>query len=174
MTERLAGLSQPDQRSCGAACLVAARMLTDPAYAAAITPDRFATDVLALHRRLTGPFDARGALQLPWPQTLGTPPWAVARQLSALHLELAYTARLVLGRDAAFARLAAATAPSALYVGSRWVPRHVVLVVGGSATTLRVYEPSRGCLVETTRDEFLGARLGLAGWHKPWFVVTPR
>ena len=174
MADLLRGLRQPDQRSCGAASLVAARMLLDPAYAATVTPDRFRDEVLALHPRVTGPTDARGALQLPWPRALGTPPWAVARQLSAIDADRAYAARLVLGRDPAFDRLARAAAPSVLYVGNRWLPRHVVLVVGAAETSLRVYEPSRGRLVDVTRDAFVGARLDLAGWDKPWFTVAAR
>ena len=75
------GLRQPDQRSCGAACLVVARMLLDPAYAD-LAARAFRPEVLGMHGRVTGPVDARGALQVPWPRALGTPPWAVARQLS--------------------------------------------------------------------------------------------
>jgi hypothetical protein len=174
VAELLAGLKQPDQRSCGAATLVAARMLLEPEYAATVTPETFPTEVLATHRQVTRPIDARGALQLPWPRAIGTPPWAVAHQLSALDAERSYAARLALRRARAFDRLAAAGAPSALYVGSRWLPRHVVLVVEASATSLRIYEPSRGVLVTVQRDEFVRARLAIAGWRKPWFVVTPR
>ena len=149
-------------------------MLLEPAYAASMTPERFRHDVLELHRSVTRPLDARGALQLPWPRALGTPPWAVARHLSALDPEHTYAARLALRRGRAFDRLASATTPTVLYVGSRWLPRHVVLVVDASATALRTYEPSRGGLVRVTREAFVEARLDLAGWRKPWFVVTPR
>ncbi len=174
MAEQLAGLRQPDQRSCGPSCLVAARMLLDPAYAAGVSADTFADEVLQLHRRVTRPIDTRGALQLPWPRALGTPPWAVAHQLSAIDDERTYAARLALRRARAFDRLAAAEAPSVLYVGSRWLPRHVVLVVGVGDDWLRIYEPSSGRLVRVTREAFVGASLGLAGWPKPWFTVTPR
>jgi len=174
VAEQLAGLRQPDQRSCGAATLVAARMLLDPAYAATITRDNFDDEVLATHRRVTRPIDARGALQLPWPRALGTPPWAVARQLAADDDGRSYAARLVLRRGRAFDRLAAHPAPSVLYVGSRWLPRHVVLVVEASAASLRIYEPSRGRLVSVSRDDFLEGQLDLAGWRKPWFTVAPR
>jgi hypothetical protein len=174
VTEQLVGLRQPDQRSCGAATLVAARMLLEPAYAATVSPDNFDDEVLATHRRVTRPIDARGALQLPWPRALGTPPWAVAHQLSADDAEHSYAARLVLRRARAFDRLAESPAPSVLYVGSRWLPRHVVLVVEASATSLRIYEPSRGRLVSVSRDDFLGGRLDLAGWRKAWFTVIPR
>ncbi len=79
----LVGLVQPDQRSCGAAVLVAAELLRTPSYAAlASTPGGFRTEVLSMHRRVTSAHDVSGRLQLPWPQALGTPPWAIARQLT--------------------------------------------------------------------------------------------
>jgi len=149
-------------------------MLLDPAYAATITPDNFDDEVLATHRRVTGPIDDRGALQLPWPRALGTPPWAVAHQLSADDPGRTYAARLVLRRARAFDRLTEHPAPSVLYVGSGWIPRHVVLVVEVSTASLRIYEPSRGRLVDVSRDDFVESRLDLAGWRKPWFTVTPR
>ncbi len=174
MADHLAGLKQPDQRSCGPSCLVAARMLLDPAYAASVSADNFDDEVLALHRKVTRPIDTRGALQLPWPRAIGTPPWAVAHQLSAIDDERTYAARLALRRARAFDRLVAADAPSVLYVGSKRLPRHVVLVVGSGADWLRIYEPSRGRLVRVTREAFVGASLDLAGWPKPWFTVTAR
>ena len=157
MDEQLVGLRQPDQRSCGPSCLVVARMLLDPAYAAGVSADNFDDEVLALHRTVTRPIDARGALQLPWPRALGTPPWAVARQLSALDAERTYSARLTLRRGRAFDRLATAAAPSVLYVGSRLLPRHVVLVVSAGDDWLRIYEPSRGSVVRVAREAFNGA-----------------
>jgi hypothetical protein len=174
VADQLAGLKQPDQRSCGPSSLVAARMLLDPVYAATMTPETFRDEVLALHRKVTRPIDTRGALQLPWPRALGTPPWAVAHQLSALDEERTYAARLALRRARAFDRLAAADAPSVLYVGSKRLPRHVVLVISSSEEWLRIYEPSSGRLVRVTREAFVGAKLDLAGWPKPWFTVSPR
>ena len=91
-------LKQPDPRSCGAATLVVARMINDPAYAELMMTgahpstghtlkgnaleDRFAAETLAMHKRSTGITDIRGRLQIPWPETFGTPPWSVARQMS--------------------------------------------------------------------------------------------
>ncbi len=149
-------------------------MLHDPAYAAGVSAANFHDEVLELHRRVTRPVDARGALQLPWPRALGTPPWAVAHQLSAVDDERTYTARPALRRARAFDRLAAADAPSALYVGSQRLPRHVVLVVSAGEDRLRVYEPSGGRLVDVTREAFVESSLDLAGWTAPWFTVTPR
>ena len=171
-------LRQPDQRSCGAAVLVVHELLRRPAYAAAAgTPLDFRREVLAMHRRVTSPVDLAGRAQLPWPQALGTPPWAVARQVSA-------TTGVAHGwhwagpdRSATFDRLVAEVAagrPVPAYVGSTWIPRHVVLAVSSpGADALRVYEPSSGLLATVTRERFVASRLGLAGWDRPWFVVVP-
>ncbi len=78
MTAFLDGLRQPDQRSCGAAVLVAAQMLHDPAYAELVlagrhprtgyalaggtAQERFAAECTAMLRRATGAVDVRGRL----------------------------------------------------------------------------------------------------------------
>lgn len=189
-------LVQPDQRSCGATVLVVARMLVDPAYAELVSTGRhpvtgfglpgdaagrFRYEVLAMHERVTGLVDARGHLQLPWPRALGTPPWAVAHQLSATGTSAvpaaAYSVRPARRDGAAlFDRLVEVTAerrPVPVYVGSRWLPRHVVLAIGPVEGRLRCYEPAAGALVDVERDAFADGALGLAGWDRPWFVVTP-
>src|SRR5262249_53082313 len=74
--DAIRGLTQPDQRSCGPSSLVAAHILLDASY----RPASFSTEVLALHRSVTSPSFA-GHAQMPWPQALGTPPWAVARAM---------------------------------------------------------------------------------------------
>lgn len=191
------GLRQPDQRSCGAAALVVARMLLDHAYGEFIATgqhpgtgftfpgsvaDRFRHEVLGMHRRVTGPVDASGGVQVPWPRSLGTPPWAVARQLratgSALHPRVEHTVQPSWSdRDSAFDRIAAAVArrrPVPVYVGNRWLPRHVVLALGQVDGRLRCYDPARGRLTDVDRAAFTTARLGLAGWDRPWFAVLPR
>jgi hypothetical protein len=189
-------LAQPDQRSCGATVLVVARMLLDPAYAELVATGRhpvtgfalpgdpagrFRYEVLAMHARVTGLVDARGHLQVPWPRVLGTPPWAVAHQLSATRMGAVpaapYSARPAWSDGAAlFDRLVEVTGrhqPVPVYVGSRWMPRHVVLAIGEVGGRLRCYEPAAGVLVDVGRDAFAQGRLGLAGWARPWFVVTP-
>jgi hypothetical protein len=170
-TERLRGLAQPDQRSCGPSTLVAARMLVDPAY----EPASFADEVLDLHRRITGPV-AFGRTQLPWPRALGTPPWAVAASMADLTGTPHRTHVVRWGSRADdLARLAAAGHPCPLYVGDRWLPRHVVLVVGVGTSGLEVYNPARGTLVDVPREELEFGRLSTTGrWDRPWFVVTPR
>ena len=50
MSDLLASFKQPDQRSCGATCLVVARALLDDAYAARVEePRTFREEVLAMH-----------------------------------------------------------------------------------------------------------------------------
>ena len=159
------GLRQPDQRSCGPSCLVVARMLVQPEYAVSAAP-RFADEVLATHRRVTGASPAAGALQLPWPRDLGTPPWAVARELTRVTGKT-YRWPVVRWRgetvqDRLVAGLAAG-APVALYVGSTWLPRHVLLAVRvGDDGEPELYDPARGRLVRRS-----------ARWPVPWFVVAP-
>ncbi len=167
-----AGLRQPDPRSCGAASMVMARLLHD---GSTCTPDDFRDEVLGCHRRLTSSHPGHGR-QLPWPRAIGTPPWAVRRELEAItgrdhDLHLARWSRA-----SAYDLLAARG--GALYVGSRALPRHVLLVlppsrVGGAQDGLTAYQPSRGTVVTLTRDEFVGGRLVSAGWPYPWFAITP-
>ncbi len=168
MTAPLFGreLRQPDQRSCGPSCLVVARMMLDPGYAEG-TLARFDTEVLATHRRV---------ISL-WPRALGTPPWAVAREMERI-TGVDYEWRLARRRrEAAYERVLAGLQtglPVPLYVGSATLPRHVVLVVdvteGGA---LDVYNPARGRLATVTREKFAARELGLGSWDVPWFTVTP-
>ncbi|MEV7430618.1 hypothetical protein AB0N29_13450 [Nocardioides sp. NPDC092400] len=161
-----AALRQPDPLSCGASVLVVARMLAEEEYAARAAAS-FPAEVLALHRRVTGHRSRDGRAQLPWPRALGTPPWAVARELA-----------LVTGvrhrvRRARWSTLQEATGRSALYVGNRLLPRHVVLVLAVEADRLRLYDPARGDVVVVRREAFAAGRLRVAGWDRPWFAVVP-
>jgi len=178
-------MRQPDQRSCGPSSLVAARMLLDASYAESVRSGgegRFGADVLSTHRRATRAVVA-GRLQLPWPRALGTPPWAVARELSALSAAgvpaTRYRWRLaLLAPAAAFARAAAAAEagrPVALYVGNAWLPRHVVLVVArASEDALWVYDPARGARVQVTLAAAASRSLTFGRWDRLWFDVSPR
>ncbi len=157
---------QPDDRSCGAACLVVARALADPAYAAWVDADprRWRTEVLATHRTVTGLRD-HGRWAAPWPRLLGTPPWALARRLALTdgrprrtrwRPDLAEVRRVVAGGT-----------PVALFVGSRTLPRHVLLAVGPDGDDVRVYDPARGTTLP------LAAALA-AGWPRVWCAISPR
>lgn len=165
-------LRQPDQRSCGAACLVVARMVLDAEYAGTVA-GRFDAEVLARHGALTGSTDGMGRAQLPWPRALGTPPWALARRLSVTGTH--YRWRLARwSPEAAFARVLADVRlglPAPVYVGSAWLPRHVVLGLAGDRDALEVYDPARGRLAEVSRAEFAAGRLRLSGWDRAWFTL---
>src|SRR3954468_488458 len=125
-------LVQPDRLSCGATVLVVARTLLDREYGERIgvspwVPARFRAEGLAPHRDATAPV-RKGRLQAPWPRPLGTPPWAIARELGGRDVRWIRTST-----DAGYREVAAAVRerlPVPVYVGSRWLPRHVMLAVG--------------------------------------------
>lgn len=131
---------QPDSRTCGPSVVVVARAL-----AAGEVPDPwpgFATEVLAIHRRLNRW----------WPRALGTTPWAVRRALG--------------GRVRRYRRsevLAALPRPVPVWIGSRWLPRHVVLVLDERDGEPLVYDPARGAVVAITASR----------WQHRWFAVLP-
>jgi hypothetical protein len=158
--------------------------LTSPRTLAGDTAlrERFKSETLAMHQRITGLADVSGKPQVPWPRKFGTPPWAVARQLSGTvgtdGTRATYSwhvARTSL--PAAYQRLLDASRAgrvSAIYVGTTWVPRHVALVVDATERdTLHVYDPARGRLDELDRLAFTGNQVDIAGWDVGWFVVTP-
>jgi hypothetical protein len=191
-----AGLVQPDQRTCGAATLVVARMLGDLDYAGWIETGevagrprdartrtrRFADEALATHVRTNRWYDASGSLQVAWPRTLGTAPWALAHDLSVTggtsppgtrHRVQAVSP---LRRGEAYDDVVAAVALGhavPLYVGNRSLPRHVVLVVGGDDAALTAYDPATGGRATVTRDAFERGELRVSGWSEPWFAVVP-
>lgn len=167
-------LRQPDQRSCGAAVLVVARMLHDAHYASYVDSVRtFDQEVLAVHRRVTGTVDALGRAQLPWPRALGTPPWAVARELSVI-TGTPYHSRFVRRHPGRVLDQIGAAAGAGhevpLFIGNGWMPRHVVLVLDAG---LIAYDPSRGRRVTIDRRRFETAGLDVAGWSHPWLAVLP-
>jgi len=182
-------MQQPDPTSCGAASLVVAQMAKDPAYAefmmtgkhpgsglmlAGSLADRFGAETLAMHERVTGIADAKGRAQMPWPKSLGTPPWAVARQMSAV-TGTSYDTSVInpFNRRSALKQIRSATEDGnvvPLYVGNRWSPRHVVLVLNDD---LDVYEPAAGKRVRISEDDFVKGKLDLGGWEKPWVSVLP-
>src|SRR6478736_1202171 len=186
------GLTQPDRTTCGPTCLVVARALGDRDYArwletgeaAGRTRDprprrrRFADEVLATHVRTNRWYGASGALQVAWPRSLGTAPWALAHELTVTggtsapgtrHRVLAVSPRR---RGEAYDDVVRAVALGhavPLYVGNRTLPRHVFLVVGGDDATLTAYDPASGGPVTITRDAFDRGALRVAGWSEPWF-----
>lgn len=168
---------QPDRRSCGAAVAVMAEALRNDGYARRLLAggdEEFDRETQAMHRRITGPVDVSGATQAPWPRAAGTPPWALARQLRRRSTDRrVVAARLRPGRG--WATLSAGVTRGELvpaYVGDRWLPRHVVLALEPLEDAVRVYEPASGRVVRVAREEWVEARLLLAGWPRPWLVVS--
>lgn len=167
---RPADLKQPDGVSCGPTTVVAARMLLEPSW----RPDDLAAVVRAEHRRLTSTHSRRDRFQTPWPRRFGTPPWAVASALSALtgaRIATVHTRpRPGLGHEVLVAQVR--TRPVAVYLGNRWLPRHVVLAFDADHTgAVRLVDPARGELVTVARDRWQAHRVGIAGWSHFWFVV---
>lgn len=156
---------------------VLGRLRRAPAHA------RFAALHRVVHRRATD----RAVVGLPWPESLGTPPWAVARSARFMgvrfrHAVLDDTAPAAL--ETALGRVGAALdagIPVPLFTGgdtSRgWaaaVPRHVVLAVGARDGGLDVWEPARGAVVHADAAVLRGGRghPAFGGWqHLAWAVL---
>ncbi len=206
---------QTDQTTCGSACLVLLAAAGDPGLAGwlaagtvqhhgspteldAASPSRLAELVSApasvrfgiLQHVVKGRSNARSVLGLPWPASLGTPPWGAARE--ARHLGLSFSHLVVDDTDAAhlhevIGRLGRALdsgTPVPLYVGgdtsrgwSTALPRHVVLAVKKTPEGFVVWEPSAGALLELSTEVVLrgGAPLAaLGGWSHLMGAVLPR
>ncbi|WP_322936903.1 hypothetical protein [Nocardioides bizhenqiangii] len=167
---RPAALKQPDARSCGAASVVAARVLLT-----SWRPDDPGTAIRSEHRRLTSSHSHRERFQVPWPRRLGTPPWAVANALTALTGERIATVnarpRPGLGYDVLVEQVR--TRPVGVYVGNRWLPRHVVLAIAAAddGAAVRVFDPARGDLVAVPRERWQTHRVGAGRWSHLWFVL---
>jgi hypothetical protein len=126
---------QPDSRTCGPSVVVVHEGLPGP------WPD-FREHVLTTHRELNRV----------WPRALGTTPWAIGRRLG--------------GRVRRYRReqvLAALPRPVPVYLGSRWLPRHVVLALGERDGEPLVYDPAKGAVVAMSTSR----------WQHPWWAVLP-
>ncbi|WP_435770740.1 hypothetical protein [Nocardioides sp. SYSU DS0651] len=163
-----ADLRQPDRRTCGAATALAARAILE-----GWRPVDPPSEILAEHRRLTSVGSARGRLQLPWLRALGTPPWALVnlmRSLTGMGIATVSArprpaiAYLVL-------REQLSDRPVVVYLGNRWLPRHVVLAVGSTPEGIEVFDPAAGRIVQVDEERWTRHRVGVAGWSHFWFVV---
>jgi len=168
---RPAALQQPDGVSCGPTSVIAARMLLEPEW----RPADLAAEIARTHRRLTSSHSIRERFQVPWPRRLGTPPWAVANALSVLtghRVAAVHTRpRPQIGYEVLAAQVR--SRPVAVYLGNRWLPRHVVLAfdTADHGAAIRLFDPARGDLVTVPRDRWHDHRVGVAGWDYSWFVV---
>jgi len=144
-------------------------MLLEPSW----RPADLATEVARTHRRLTSQRSLRDRFQVPWPRRLGTPPWAVANALTALTGEPVATVnarpRPALGYEVMAEQVR--TRPVAVYLGNRWLPRHVVLAFAAVDDAVRVFDPARGALVTVPRARWRDHEVGVAGWRYLWAVV---
>ncbi len=204
---------QTDQTTCGSACLVMLAAAGDPGLAgwlaagtvpltglppelAAAEPDRLAelssapaTVRFGLLQRVVKHRTNRGSvLGLPWPASLGTPPWGAARE--ARFLGAPFRQRLLDDTDTSdlaavleeIGRALDAGVPVPLYAGGDstrgWataLPRHVVLAVERRPDGLLLWEPSTGKLLPVRTADLLHAGRPLAalgGWsHLMWAVL---
>lgn len=177
--------------TCGSAVATVARMLREDAFATELlgpphaptggaAAARFAAYEAAVHRRTNAVRSPTGRLQLPWPRALGTPPWGLAAELTRLTGRRYRTMWVRLRPTATRTRLAGDLArrtapdlPAALYVGSRWLPRHVGLLVPQDGA-LVAYDPARGRVDPVGAAGWRQRRPGLLGWPVTWWVVSPR
>ncbi|MBM9459642.1 hypothetical protein JK386_06985 [Nocardioides sp. zg-536] len=163
-------LRQPDARSCGAASVLAARALLTGWRP---DPDGAAEEILDEHRMLTSSRSPRDRWQAPWPRRLGTPPWAVANALRVLtgrHLAtVSARPRPAIAYEVLRAQLQ--DRPVLVYLGNRWLPRHVVVAVAAEPDGICVFDPAHGRLVRVPAENWRGHRVGVAGWTHLWFVI---
>lgn len=144
---------------------------------------RFAAVHRVVHRRLT----ARALAGLPWPEALGSPPWALAA--AARFPGVRYDHAVVDDTDArgladVLDRVRAAVGaglPVPLLTGgdsrrgwSTAVPRHVVLAVGARDDGLDLWEPGQGDVGHADAVALGGglAHPAFGGWgHLAWAVL---
>ncbi|MEO7059999.1 MAG: hypothetical protein ABI083_09785 [Lapillicoccus sp.] len=192
---------QHSSTTCGSASLTVARMLVDPVFAGWVEdgttaghgflPELTDSDkrlaaaeqlVLARTNRLLGP---GSRVQLPWPRTLGTPPWGARNELEhgASRPGTRYETRWCrLGGPSTrrahlqeLIRRVTPGRPAALYVGNATLPRHVTLLVPGEGPgQLTLYDPATGTATALDPEAFVARRLRVAGWDVPWCSVRPR
>lgn len=189
---RLAGVraTQVDGTTCGAASLGVAGLIGDPIAAMWLLedPDRVAQRWPALQRRLHASITRHGLGPMPWPRSLGSPPWALAGKMR--HAGVRFGAVWLdddSPRDIAALRLHLDAAladgiPVPLYASGdsasgldAAVPRHVVLAVGTTADGYRVYEPASGSIHQWNPVAGEHPRSpALGNWNRLAVAVLPR
>lgn len=178
------GETAPQQQSpvtCGAASLTVARLLADSGFARRVLAggDRtrgFAEAEADVMRR-TNAWQVRGRglwADAPWPHWWGTSPWGAAAELEhGTGRRYRFTPlRHLRGSDVerVLADAPQPGAPALCYVGSRVLPRHVVLLTRDADGGVLIYEPSRGT-VTRLGDPSPGAS-PWGGWGTAWWVIA--
>ncbi len=146
---------------------------------------RFADLERATMARTNSVTGAQASMQLPWPRSLGTPPWGALAELQRTGCLPGTQYETVLLRwkspyalIVAARRLAARVGPgrpALLYVGSPGLPRHVALVfVNQDNPQPLVYEPARGDVFALERLRLGRPDFRLAGWPAPWLLIQPK
>lgn len=175
-------MRQVDNTTCGSAVLVALRAAGEGRLEDALAqPNEL--EQLGMHAATS----YRGLGPFAWPQQLGTPPWAAAREarFPGARYQVRWLAPVVGAPRAASVLAAAHRAtqlgfPVPLYCGGvpalSWtgVPRHVVLALPGTPGGWRIYDPSTGSIYELGERELLtdpGESLG--GWPHLWAALIP-
>ena len=195
------GPLQQSRVSCGAACLTVARMMIDPALTAWITRGergpgqpadtrdanaRFAEHEERVLERTNGVRPRGTGWQVPWPTSLGTPPWGALAELehgAALPGTL-YQIGMLRGLSGSMltrslehvlARLQPG-APALMYVGNASMPRHVVLVyvADGEDPAPVLYDPGTGLARPLPLAELERGQCSISGWTTPWLTLYPR
>lgn len=197
--------------TCGSAVLVMLAATGDPALASwletgslpagqrppevpAEPVDGGAAERFAAAQRTVHAATSRRALgPLPWPRSLGTPPWTAAREARFPGVryrvrpfdDASAQAPALLGLVEAANRRGQ---PVPLYVGgdlrrgaAHALPRHVVLAVppppgAGLPGTLQIYEPAAGSVFSVRTADLLGrtsAHPALGGWTHVMGILLP-
>lgn len=163
---------QVDGVSCGPAVLVVMAALTGSGRPGPATARSGAA-------RSTGGTSPGAAQRLAhrqanrlWPRALGTTPWGMRAWLR-WHAPDAGRFRIRPATEGVLAAVPSAAVPVPLLIGSRWLPRHWVLITGTTDDgRWQVYEPGSGvvraCDPRTVAD---GTAARLLGWPRPWCVL---
>ncbi|MBP2366626.1 hypothetical protein [Pseudonocardia parietis] len=165
---------QVDGVSCGPAVLVVTAALTGSGRSGPATARSGAA-------RSTGGTSLGAAQHLAhrqanrlWPRALGTTPWGMRAWLHR-HAPAAGGFRIRPATAGVLAVVPSAPVPVPLLIGSRWLPRHWVLVTGlADDGRWQVYEPGAGVVRAfdpRTFDD--GTAAAVLGRPRPWCVLLP-
>ena len=203
---------QVDQTTCGAAAMALMLMAGDPFVAGWLMTGRHFGDYLppevldavitvegartieerwhALQRVTHRATTRHGLGPLPWPRSLGTPPWRVDEATRFAGLRFRGAILDDTDADAVAAAVAHASAalrdgiPVPLFTGgdssggiAHVVPRHVVLLVGRTSHGFAVYEPGTGRVLPLAEARLYGPgpqEPAYGAWSRASWLVLPR